>query len=111
MLGLWHGMCKLYACLDNREICRMAQRKNLVKFRGIITPCAWAVDGSVTQICLADENENEHLLALSGVGKALMGHQQELVEVRGNFISDKEKRNIFVVSKFDVIKNLHTGKI
>ena len=88
----------------------MAQKKNLVKFRGIITPCAWGVDGHVTQICLADENENEHVISLTGRGKALMQHQQELVEVRGSFISDKEKRSILVVSKFDVIKDLHTGK-
>ena len=87
----------------------MAHKKAFVKFRGIITPCAWGSNGRVTQICLADENENEHLVSLSGRGKALMQHQQELVEVKGNFIMDEEKNNILKVNKFEVIKALHSS--
>jgi len=87
----------------------MAHKKDFVKFRGIITPCAWGSDGRVTQICLADENENEHVVALSGRGKSLMQHQQELVEVKGSFIMDKEKSSKLVVNKFDVIKDLYSS--
>ena len=86
-----------------------SQQKNFIKLRGIITPCAWGSGGWVTQICLADENENEHVIAPSGQGKALRMHQQELVEVMASFILDKDGRNILLVNKFDVIKDLHSG--
>ena len=79
-------------------------KRTYITLRGIVTPCAWDTDDTVSDICISSDAEEEFIVVPSGKGRDLHNHLRSFVQVKGVIFRDKDGRKMIQVKKYECIK-------
>lgn len=75
----------------------------LHRFEGLVVPSSWDDRGGPLKVALLTDDEGEHFLEASTVGKALLDCVHQRVCVYGRIETDRRGMPVLIAERFEVL--------
>lgn len=79
-----------------------------VTIRGLVCPCAWHEDLSVSRVSILTFDDDEYEVADNEAGRVLLNHIRHEVLVRGRLLAERARPKVILIRELTVFEGART---